>query len=231
MRIIFGIGHFLIKSYKPGDLGLPGEETDYTIELRQRYFHIFWIPFIGFQKVWCIRKDGGLYNIPEEYKAIFNSFKKPRMPWYAFSGLILVILISIGWPINEKYASYQSRQRDIEWVNHKNEMINNPQKGDQYVFRAKGRDNIIMEIKELRQDSLLFITPDFDLDEVSSEIVCEYGFVDSLTNRACVWLDKATLMGVSCQDPEKLMWFEGKEVEQLLFMTPAKIVLDRIDRQ
>ena len=51
--IIFGWNHFLIRSFMPHELGL-GEETldpEFMVEARQKYFHIFWIPFFPTQSI------------------------------------------------------------------------------------------------------------------------------------------------------------------------------------
>jgi hypothetical protein len=100
--IIFGWNHFLIRQWLPHELGLthPDEQADYHVEVRQKYFHVFWIPFFPIGKMWGIRNyaDDQLYDIRHDAMAhIEEQNVEPRAPWYSYSGLIILgLLLTYG---------------------------------------------------------------------------------------------------------------------------------------
>lgn len=101
MRIVFGWNHFNIKSFTPAQLGIGKEEdaNQISIERRQKYFHLFWIPFFGIGKTWAVRKNGTLYELPDAYERHINSLNLPiKTPWYTFTGPLLIIIgFAIYW--------------------------------------------------------------------------------------------------------------------------------------
>ncbi len=93
--IVYGTGSFAIKRFNPADLGInelnvPG----HTIEYRQKYGHLFWIPFFGIGKMWALRKpDNNLYIIPGDIEARIVAMNKPlKSPWYTYTLCWLMLL-------------------------------------------------------------------------------------------------------------------------------------------
>lgn len=113
MRLVFGWNNFKIKSYRPKDLGLSeSENSGFTIEARQSYFHLFWIPFFGLGKKWAIRKDNKLYELPEVYhKAVRPITHSLPTPWYTFLGPILLVAGGIGFAAYQKIDDISSSNR------------------------------------------------------------------------------------------------------------------------
>jgi hypothetical protein len=64
MVFVWGHNNFCIKSVKPIDLGIIENNYDnITFELRQKYGHLFYIPFIPLGKMWVVNKhDGQFYQ-------------------------------------------------------------------------------------------------------------------------------------------------------------------------
>jgi hypothetical protein len=93
MRIVFGWNHFKLKSYNPAQLGFPDPtDTNISIELRQGYFHFFYIPFFSIGKKWNIRKGGKLYEVPATaLEHIRRQSVSAKTPWYTFAGPILIV--------------------------------------------------------------------------------------------------------------------------------------------
>lgn len=117
MRIVFGWNHFKIRSFQPYEIGMnPSEKYDFTIEARQKYFHLFWIPFLGIGKSWVIRKNGGkLYEVPLEIRPSLAAFEKDlKAPWYTFLGPLLLLLGGVGFWGYTEVDEYQSRVRTVE---------------------------------------------------------------------------------------------------------------------
>jgi hypothetical protein len=111
--IVFGWNHFKIKSFDPYAMGLSQQpQSDFTIEVRQKYFHLFWIPFFGLGKIWAIRRNNQLLEIQPAYKDAIRSRQDMRVktPWYTFAGPLLALLVGCGFMINEKVENYQSEQ-------------------------------------------------------------------------------------------------------------------------
>ena len=90
--IIYGLNNFLIKTFRAFDLGLVlNYSDDFDVEVRQKYFHLFWIPFFGLGKIWCIRRGKDLYDLPNGMKEQINqSSLGVKSPFYTYTGLILV---------------------------------------------------------------------------------------------------------------------------------------------
>jgi hypothetical protein len=113
MYIVFGWNHFKIKTFDPYEIGLSQQEDPHLkIEVRQHYFHLFWIPFFSLGKKWAIRKNNELYEMPGVLKSTIKSRDdiKVRTPWYTYAGPLLLAIIGFGFMINEKVASYKSNQ-------------------------------------------------------------------------------------------------------------------------
>lgn len=113
MRIVFGWNSFKIKSFDPYhfDLAKIPDSSDFTIEVRQKYFHLFWIPFFGIGKIWVLRKGKQLYDLPASYAGEVHKKNVPvRSPWYTFMWPILMVLGLLGFIGYTKY----DRARDIQ---------------------------------------------------------------------------------------------------------------------
>lgn len=113
--IIYGHNHFKIKKIYPNELGLI-DDFDYHIEIRQKYFHVFWIPFFGLGKIWAIRRNGELYDLPFDYQQEIKKRKiKARSPWYTYS---LPLILLFGFAIYsgvENLRENKSRERNIKY--------------------------------------------------------------------------------------------------------------------
>ncbi|WP_276480177.1 hypothetical protein [Paraflavitalea pollutisoli] len=113
MRIIFGWNHFKIKTIDPFAVGLSQQaQPGYQIEIRQRYFHLFWIPCFSLGKKWALRKDGQLYEMPEPYKFVLQERKDlaAKTPWYTYAGPLLAASICLYFYVNGKVEDYRVDQ-------------------------------------------------------------------------------------------------------------------------
>lgn len=127
MRVVFGWNNFRIKSYKPQDLGLTeNPDPGYRIEIRQSYFHLFWIPFFGLGKKWAINRGGKLYELPAEFVHVVRPLQKQvRTPWYTFAGPLLILAGGLGFWAYSEYQEYKYRQSSISYFNKNNEALEN----------------------------------------------------------------------------------------------------------
>jgi hypothetical protein len=226
MRIVFGRNNFLIQSFNPFDLGLTKEsKSDYTIEVRQNYVHFFWIPFFGTSKSWCIRKSTGLYEIPIDFKEIIrNNNPKVSSPWYTFSGIIILLLVCIGYYAGEKYRNYQSYQNDVLWIEQKEHKITNPEINDKYRLITDD-GSFTMTVEEIRGDSLFFDVP------VAINVSSHYKSNNNQdVESVFVGLTKKELLSCCVKTPEDFYRFKGQKIKNLNFLSDKKFYLDRVDR-
>ncbi|AXY75968.1 hypothetical protein D3H65_19145 [Paraflavitalea soli] len=113
MSIVFGWNHFRIKSIDPYAAGLSqNAQPGYQIEVRQRYFHLFWIPCFSLGKKWALRKDNQLYEMPEPYMHVLRNRDDLRVktPWYTYAGPLIAAFAGICYMISEKMDDYRSEQ-------------------------------------------------------------------------------------------------------------------------
>lgn len=111
--IVFGWRSLKIRSFTLSDVGLikqvePGTE----FEVRQAYFHLFWIPMFGLGKRWVVRRGSNLYEMPGEIKALGQkSLKGIGTPWYTFTGPILLFAASFIFSGMRSYENAESERR------------------------------------------------------------------------------------------------------------------------
>lgn len=90
--IVYGWSSFQIHSapiqqYPFGQDFAPGVE----VEIRQKYAHIFWIPFFSIGKMWVLKQNDQMFEMqPQMKEALIQYGVKTKTPWYSFIGLILV---------------------------------------------------------------------------------------------------------------------------------------------
>ena len=168
--IRLGIRDVLLKRFSPESLEVPKheqEEYDYSIERRQRYFHILWIPFFPVGKYWAVRRDqdGALLEAPFHVESHLISLDiRMKPPWYTFLGPILLLLAIAGfggYTIKEQkdrhatmILSYQASQEK------KAEHIHSIQEGDFLSLYSQNHSSAVyFEALANKGDSLQLIGP------------------------------------------------------------------------
>ncbi len=171
MRIVFGWNNFRIKSYTPFELGLTTDPlADFTIEVRQSYFHLFWIPFFGLGKTWAIRKNGKLYELPAVYQAqIHRANLSHRTPWYTFAGPLLIIFGFISFVLYQKYDDYRnytfSKKSHEATMSLLQSRLSQKDTNDYYRLECNecyGENAILLKVRKIKKNGVLFsriVTP------------------------------------------------------------------------
>jgi hypothetical protein len=99
--IVYGWNSFKVYSapvhqFDFGQDFAPGIE----VEIRQKYFHLFWIPFFSIGQVWALKQQGQLYEMSYDVKqALVQRGIEPKTPWYTFAGLMLMGVVLIGFAL------------------------------------------------------------------------------------------------------------------------------------
>ncbi len=100
MFIFFGgVADKPLREYNATELGLRDVDDGATVELRQNYFHIWFLPFFPLRKFWILREKGQWYPLSaEEVQTVEQRAEIPSTPWQMWAGIVItpiVVLIII----------------------------------------------------------------------------------------------------------------------------------------
>lgn len=144
MRIVFGTYNIHLKTYSSRELGLTMEDAEkYVFEVKQRIFHVFWIPIFPLYKVFAFGlPHGPRYHAPIEIERAIKNRKEYRTPWYSFALPILALVVLLGIYISESYDSYESKSNLIAqkeaYVNNTKNGLDKLEEGDVLVMADMG---------------------------------------------------------------------------------------------
>jgi hypothetical protein len=113
---IFGKNTFRIQSFTPFELGLSkNPDQGFTIEIRQKYFHLLGLPCFDMGTTWHIRKGPTLSLMPEPYRQQIDPSKlRVSTPWRTFTLPILIMVSLVIYNANVVWEKRQSTQRAME---------------------------------------------------------------------------------------------------------------------
>ncbi|WP_299681725.1 hypothetical protein [uncultured Dokdonia sp.] len=113
MSVVFGWYSFKVKSYSVDELELKKEEWgNVTFEVRQKVFHLFWLPFFPIGKSYALRKNGELYELPEYIISRIKGGDKIKTPWYSFFIPVVLIVGLTGFALFMSISKYyMNRER------------------------------------------------------------------------------------------------------------------------
>ncbi|MFN8283395.1 MAG: hypothetical protein U0U67_09290 [Chitinophagales bacterium] len=139
MIIRFGWRSFNIKSFTLDELQIPTDSDEkIEIEVRQRYFHIFFIPVFGLGKEWIFHKGDLQYEVPENIQQHIQQNHRVRTPWYTYTLLIaalIALLVFLYMEFEPKYRSHQKNKKEhIEFVQNVNNRFAAPFTTDDYFI-------------------------------------------------------------------------------------------------
>lgn len=229
--MIYGWYSFLIKCYSPAELNIRGENLDgITFEVRQKIFHLFWIPFFSLGKIYALRRGGNLYNLTDDYVALIKSRNDAKTPWYSFTGLLMIPLayfIYLGVEMHDKYERIQGNKR---YIREKLEMIEHPTSGDFYLlYSQEPYKTYLIKVEQFTKDSIQIRIPMVKYDRflTSASSMNEY-FKELVNNCRLEWVSKKELMSAIENDPRDLSNFEGVAIP--IILDDIKFDIDRIER-
>lgn len=156
--IFYGWYTFLIKAYTFEQLGIKIEDPilQMQVEVRQKCFHLFWIPFFSLGKIYALRREGKLYNLTPELEATLRRQVVHKTPWYTYIGFILVFFGFILYNANEKYEAHNSKKRLEELQAAKREVVTHPVIGDEYMMATNKMPNTFyVRVADVKSDSVL----------------------------------------------------------------------------
>lgn len=140
------------------ELGIKLEDSthDMRIEVRQKCFHLFWIPFFGIGKMYALRKDGELYNLHPELESMLRTQGVYKTPWYTYIGFLIIAVGFILYSGNQKYEQYKWDKSVAELKANKREILTNPIVGDEYtIYTDKVSNTFFARVANVKSDSVL----------------------------------------------------------------------------
>lgn len=93
--IVFGHNSFAIKKITPEELRIASDESEgFSFEVRQRYFHFFWIPTFGIGKLWVMKNYADpdeMYEMSDDIKGLIEAkYGQIKSPWYTYIGAMII---------------------------------------------------------------------------------------------------------------------------------------------
>jgi hypothetical protein len=216
--IVFGHNNFRIKKYTFDQIATEFDEgwEGVTFEVRQRYFHLFWIPFFPIGKMYTIKKpgDSDKYEMPVSFQqAIDSKFgHEIKTPWYSWFLFLAAAVVGVGALGVNDFDSYQWSLRDDESFARQELMIDYPTTGDYYefnLFESLGEDSwenetMYMKVESYTEDSIRFVSYGQDLisdesylygDDLYQKFDATEGFNYNLVSVAKADLKRCKLSG------------------------------------
>ncbi|WP_394750667.1 hypothetical protein [Spongiimicrobium salis] len=171
--IVFGHNNFKIKSFSFRDLRIPQEPGAEGIDfqVRQRYFHLFWIPFFPIGKLYVVKKkgDSNYYEMPQDIKSRIQQ-QGVKTPWYSFALLVLAFVGGIIFVGAEKLNDISRENRFYENQAMTKMMMKYPTTGDYYKFKAYECSNdrynstyVILKVNSYDEEHIEFASGYLDL--------------------------------------------------------------------
>jgi len=163
--IVFGYNNFRIKSFSPEEAGLPAsEDENISFEVRQRYFHLFWIPFFPIGKIWGLKKGESeeLYNIPHNIEIIVKENVSVSTPWYSFALFFVAFFAGLIFQLNQMQEQQSREDYFYNTLEESKILIQYPTTGDFYTFSHyesqddRNRTEIMLKVKHYDDDRIQF---------------------------------------------------------------------------
>jgi hypothetical protein len=204
--ILFGRNHFLVKKVKPEEIGMfDAEHRSMHFELRQKYFHLYYIPFFPLGQEWFLRQNHELYHTTS---AVENKLKN-RFPsivdWKSFALPILifvgVILFSIMNSIQHHRYEESAKIERSEQKKLLTTQINNLNQYSYINFKMDYKD-IYYKVNQTTKDSVELIEYEFPLPEIDSAIRSKISYNSS----------RLLFLELSKAKPKKKNWIKRKEL-------------------
>ena len=110
--LLFGTNDVRITSYTPFELGISNNQNSgFSIEIRQNYLHILYLPILPIGKTWHIRKGAQLTKMPEPYKRQIDRKKATAYtPLHTCTGALFVVAALLAYyVIYPKYKAERHR--------------------------------------------------------------------------------------------------------------------------
>jgi hypothetical protein len=125
MAIVYGWNTFKVREFSLEEVGIYKKaEPGVTLEVRQAYFHLFWIPMFSLGKRWVVRKGGKSYEMPADIKTLAQkTLTNIRTPWYTYAGPLAIVLSLVIFVAVVQFEENQNNKRQAAELRKHNEEL------------------------------------------------------------------------------------------------------------
>lgn len=180
MRIIFGKNDYLIKSVSAKKIGIDNPQyQEWSFELRQKYFHLFFIPTFSLGQSWYINKNGVLHHITPTLLEILEEKYEYKLQYGAFTLPILLFIIAFCFWFYNVLDDYRISQINNKEINYERDELkqafNHIDSNSVLVFNY----DIYYKIAATQKDSLLIALLDKNINIPDTTI--DYNNINELS--------------------------------------------------
>ncbi len=145
--IKFGTYSRKIKSFSAREVGLDSTHNHLIFDIRQKVFHIWFLPLFPVEKTWKVAdKTTGkeiLETTPKMRSAIDLKLLKQKSPIWSYTGLLIIALpilfvlgVVIYGAISDGIDGVNKSIAKNDRISLKEELVNSPQLDDHYTFKT-----------------------------------------------------------------------------------------------
>ncbi|MDF1697797.1 MAG: hypothetical protein P1U56_18260 [Saprospiraceae bacterium] len=165
MSLIFGYYHFHLRTPEWEEIP-KNVEVPNSMQLSQKLqvFHIFFIPFFPMGKKWVYESNDGWKEVDRISKIrLENQMKRKRAPWYAYFGIIALVLIPSlfifkGY-LKSKQNKANAKLRFEQMIAKRNSIIDAPEPETLFMFHDKKYNYFGLNVTSHSKDSIFFKAP------------------------------------------------------------------------
>ncbi len=143
----FGTYSRNIKTYSAREIGLDQEHAQMSFTIRQKVFHVWYLPLFPIEKTWKVAdKTTGneiLETSPKIRSAIDLKLLKQRTPIWSYTGLLIIALpvlfvlgVVIYGAISDGIDGVNKSMAKNDRISLKEELVKAPQLDDLYTFKT-----------------------------------------------------------------------------------------------
>ena len=136
-----------------------GSQDSIYMYVFQKYAHVFWIPFFPMKKIGisqCTRCSQvlKLEDMPSSLTSAYHVLKsKTRIPFWTFSGLVIMAVLIVFIRINEKNNDKKKAQYILA-----------PQRGDIFEIKTNSNTYTIFRVEQVSSDSVFVRFCNYETD-------------------------------------------------------------------
>lgn len=233
--ITFGTYSLTFKSYTAKDFDNQDFDANAKIEVRQKCFHICWIPIFSLGVEYTLYKDGNRFELPYQYhRYILPYEKKHKTQWYSFLGPIILLVVgyvAMGVTAKEEYDYFLTRENYYKnfYIERDSmlQKISDPSTNDYYLLEdLQNYKKYLLKVEDISEDSIYFL------------LVPKSSYHDSIKRNYDYYLEKNNEEYLFClatidelKSAVKEEYYENFEGAALLnILQDSKFVIRKIER-
>lgn len=228
MRIIFGKNDYLIKSVSAKKLGIDNPQyQEWSFELRQKYFHLFFIPTFSLGQSWYINKNGILHHITPTLLEILEEKYEYKLQYGAFTLPILLFTFAFCFWFYNVLDDYRISQINNKEINYERDELkqafNHIDSNSVLVFNY----DIYYKIVATQKDSLLIALLDENI--IISDTTIDFNNINGLSKiylysilgkrNQPIWVSKKDIIESYKNEEDNIKLFDSEPLSFIEYYT------------